>query len=342
MCFCIFSLRVISPSHLDYLLIMKVLEVIGLTTRFYTPEGVVKAVEKVSFEMWEGKTLGLVGESGCGKTVTALSIMRLMPQGEIVSGNVRYKGRELLQLPEDEIRKIRGGEIAMIFQEPLLSLNPVFTIGNQIVEAIVVHKRTSRTEAESLMIRLLELVGIPLPREMARFYPHQLSGGMRQRVMIAMAISTQPSVLIADEPTTALDVTIASQILGLLRELQSKFEMSILLITHDLGVIAEMADAVAVMYAGEIVEYAEVGHLFKKPLHPYTKGLLECLPDPVSRETYLKTIPGYVPDLRNLPPGCNFRDRCPHTMQVCRQIEPCLVEVGSGTFVSCHRVQEEL
>jgi oligopeptide/dipeptide ABC transporter ATP-binding protein len=319
---------------------MKVLEVIGLTTRFYTPEGVVKAVEKVSFEMWEGKTLGLVGESGCGKTVTALSIMRLMPQGKIVSGNVRYKGRELLQLPEDEIRKIRGGEIAMIFQEPLLSLNPVFTIGNQIVEAIVIHKKTSRTEAESLMIRLLELVGIPLPREMARFYPHQLSGGMRQRVMIAMAISTQPSVLIADEPTTALDVTIASQILGLLRELQSKFEMSILLITHDLGVIAEMADAVAVMYAGEIVEYAEVGHLFKKPLHPYTKGLLECLPDPVSRETYLKTIPGYVPDLRNLPPGCNFRDRCPHTMQVCRQIEPCLVEIGSGAFVSCHLYQE--
>ncbi len=321
---------------------MKVLEVRGLTTRFYTLEGVVKAVENVSFEMWGGKTLGLVGESGCGKTVTALSIMRLIPQGEIVSGNVRYKGRELLKLPEGEMRRIRGGEIAMIFQEPLLSLNPVFTIGNQIVEAIVVHKRTSRMEAESFMIKLLELVGIPSPREMAGCYPHQLSGGMRQRVMIAMAISTQPSVLIADEPTTALDVTIASQILELMRELQSKFKMSILLITHDLGVIAEMADAVAVMYAGEIVECAEVGHLFKKPLHPYTKGLLECLPDPVRRETYLKTIPGHVPDLRNLPSGCNFQDRCPYAIQVCKEAKPHLVDVGSGTFVSCHLYQEEL
>ena len=318
---------------------MKVLEVKDLTTRFYTPEGVVKAVEKVSFEMEDGKTLGLVGESGCGKSVTALSIIGLVSQGKVVGGSIRYKGKELLKVPEREMRKIRGSEISMIFQEPLLSLNPVFTIGSQIVEAMLIHKKVSQVEAWDLMVELLKLVGIPSPRDVARNYPHQLSGGMRQRVMIAMAISTHPSVLIADEPTTALDVTIASQILELLRELQSKFKMSILLITHDFGVIAEMAEAIAVMYAGEIVEYAGVRNLFKAPQHPYTRGLLECLPDAKRKETHLKTIPGYVPDLKKLPSGCSFQERCSYAKPICREIKPHLVEVGTGTFVSCHLYQ---
>jgi len=318
----------------------KILEIRNLTTRFHTPEGVVKAVENVSFEVQKGKSLGIVGESGCGKTVTALSIMRLVSQGSITGGSIKYKGRELLELSEDEMRKIRGGEIAMIFQEPLLSLNPVFTIENQIVEAMVLHKKTSRSEAESLTARLLALVGLPSPRETAKCYPHQLSGGMRQRAMIAMAVSTQPSVLIADEPTTALDVTIASQILELMRELQTKFKMSIILITHDFGVIAEMSETVAVMYAGEIVEYAEVGHLFRKPLHPYTKGLLSCLPDAGKRERAFKTIPGYVPDLKNLPQGCNFQNRCRHVMPLCREIEPRLTEVENNIFTACHLYED--
>ena len=314
---------------------LPILQVKELTTRFYTPEGVVKAVEAVSFTVEKGKTLGIVGESGCGKTVTALSIMRLVFGGRIVGGSVEYGGEDLLKLPEEKMRKIRGAEIAMIFQEPLLSLNPVFTVGEQIVEAMVVHNKASRAEAESSSVQLLDLVGIPSPREVVKRYPHQLSGGMRQRVMISMAISTRPSILIADEPTTALDVTIASQILELLRELQSKFGMSIVLITHDLGIVAEMADFIAVMYAGKVVEYAGVGHLFKKPLHPYTMGLLSCIPDIDKSEENLKTIPGYVPDLRNLPPGCSFQERCQYVMPVCRRIDPELTEVESGASAAC-------
>jgi oligopeptide/dipeptide ABC transporter ATP-binding protein len=298
----------------------------------------VKAVNSLSLEIYEGETLGLVGESGSGKTVTALSIMGLVPSppGRIESDRIMYRETLLTGLPEARLRKIRGKEIAMVFQEPLLSLNPVFTAGGQIVEAIAAHRPVSELEARQDMLELLRLVGIRKPAEVASRYPHQLSGGMRQRVMIAMAICAYPSILIADEPTTALDVTIASRILRLLRELQSKFKMSILLITHDFGVIAETADRVAVMYAGEIVEYAPVKNVFKEPAHPYTRGLLDCVSGIQKKEGPLHTIPGYVPDLRNLPAGCNFADRCPYAVSVCRREKPRLAEIKPDVRVACH------
>lgn len=301
----------------------KALEVRNLRTSFFTDEGEVKAVDNVSFNAYRGKTLGIVGESGCGKSVTSLSIMRLVPEppGKILGGEILYKGQDLLKLSSSEMRKIRGNEISMIFQEPMTSLNPVFTIGNQIREAIALHQRSlSKKEVQEQAIEMLRLVGIPAPEKRVEDYPHQLSGGMRQRVMIAMALSCNPSVLIADEPTTALDVTIQAQILELLKELQAKVGMALILITHDLGVVAEVADEVVVMYAGQVVEQGTVDEIFSNPKMPYTRGLLNSIP--TMEKKRLEAIPGIVPDLRNLPVGCRFQDRCSFVVDSCRSKEP--------------------
>ncbi|MEK7689061.1 MAG: ABC transporter ATP-binding protein [Deltaproteobacteria bacterium] len=314
------------------------LQVTNLHTSFFTDAGEVKAVRGVSFSIDKGKTLGLVGESGCGKSVTALSIMRLVSfPGKIVQGEIIYNGKNLLGLSEDEMRKIRGAEIAMVFQEPMTSLNPVLTIGNQISEAIILHQSLNKNEAMEKTIDVLRLVGIPSPEKRIKDYPHQLSGGMRQRAMIAMALSCNPSLLIADEPTTALDVTIQAQILELIQGLQKQFDMAMILITHDLGVVAETVDHVAVMYAGKIVEYTDTKTLFAEPLHPYTIGLLDSLPTIERTGGVLKTIPGTVPGLLNLPPGCSFYDRCPKRDAICTEHEPELVEVKKGHFVACYK-----
>ncbi len=308
----------------------KILEVKNLQTTFFTEEGLVKAVDDVSFDVYRGKTLGIVGESGCGKSVTSLSIMRLIPDppGRVTSGQILYQGRDLLKLTPEEMRKIRGNEISMIFQEPMTSLNPVFTIGNQIVEAITLHQDLSSREARNKAIEMLKLVGIPSPEKRIDDYPHQLSGGMRQRVMIAMALSCNPHILIADEPTTALDVTIQAQILDLLRDLQQKVGMALILITHDLGVVAEVADEVCVMYAGRVAERGSVREIFKNPKHPYTRGLLNSIPtlskDPTGKikKNRLETIPGIVPNLLQLPKGCRFQERCTYVTDACRGQEP--------------------
>lgn len=308
----------------------KVLEVRNLSTSFFTEEGEVKAIEDVSFSVYKGKTLGIVGESGCGKSVTSLSIMRLIPNppGKIVSGQVLYGQQDLLTLTPAQMRGIRGNEISMIFQEPMTSLNPVFTIGNQIAETVSLHQKLPRKEARNKSIEMLKLVGIPSPEKRIDDYPHQLSGGMRQRVMIAMALSCNPSVLIADEPTTALDVTIQAQILDLLLELQQKVGMALILITHDLGVIAEVAHEVLVMYAGRVVEQGKVDEIFANPKMPYTRGLLNSIPtlslDPSGRikKKRLETIPGIVPNLLHLPRGCRFQDRCSYVQEDCRKSEP--------------------
>ncbi len=308
----------------------KLLEVKGLRTSFFTEGGEVKAVDDVNFNVYRGKTLGIVGESGCGKSVTSLSIMRLIPNppGRTVGGEILYKGRDLLKLSDSEMRKIRGDEISMIFQEPMTSLNPVFTVGNQIMEAVMLHQNLSRKDARNKAIEQLQLVGIPSPEKRVDDYPHQLSGGMRQRVMIAMALSCHPQILIADEPTTALDVTIQAQILDLLRHLQEKFGMALILITHDLGVIAEMADEVAVMYAGRVVEQARVGEIFANPKMPYTRGLLNSIPvltkDPTGKvkKKRLETIPGIVPNMLELPVGCRFQERCTYVIDACKEREP--------------------
>ena len=285
----------------------------GLTTRFFTDEGVVYAVEDVSFDVPRGRTVALVGESGCGKTVTALSMLRLIadPPGRIVSGSVRMGGRDLVGLSEAEIRQVRGNRISMIFQEPMTSLNPVFTVGDQIIEALVIHRKVDKAEALRQTVAMLRKVGIPDPQQRAGEYPHQMSGGMRQRVMIAMALVCGPELLIADEPTTALDVTIQAQILDLLRNLQHEIGMSVLLITHDLGVVAEMAHHVAVMYLGRIVEEAEIRELFDNPLHPYTVGLFRSRPTLGHTGEALATIPGQVPSALAIPSGCLFHRRCP-------------------------------
>jgi oligopeptide/dipeptide ABC transporter ATP-binding protein len=288
------------------------LQVEGLTTRFFTDEGVSYAVEGVSFAIPRGRTLALVGESGCGKTVTALSILRLIPDppGRIVAGSVRLGSTDLLGLSEAEMRRVRGNRISMVFQEPMTSLNPVFTVGDQIIEAVVLHKKVGRYEATEQTIEMLRKVGIPDPEARIREYPHQMSGGMRQRVMIAMALVCGPQLVIADEPTTALDVTIQAQILDLLRALQADIGMSILLITHDLGVVAEVAHHVCVMYAGRIVEEADVQELFDNPLHPYTVGLFRSRPS-LEHRGPLAAIPGTVPSPLAIPPGCPFHPRCP-------------------------------
>ncbi len=313
----------------------KILEVKNLRTSFFTEEGEVRAVEDISFDVYRGKTIGIVGESGCGKSVTSLSIMRLIqsPPGKIIGGQILYEGRDLLTLDPAAMRKIRGNEISMIFQEPMTSLNPVFTIGDQISEAIALHQDLPKREVRNKAIEMLKLVGIPSPDKRIDDYPHQLSGGMRQRVMIAMALSCNPNVLIADEPTTALDVTIQAQILDLLRELQAKVGMAIILITHDLGVVAEMADEVVVMYAGRIAEQGTVSEIFKNPKHPYTRGLLNSIPtltkDPTGKvkKKRLETIPGIVPNLLHLPQGCRFQERCPYVIDQCRGKEPDLRQI---------------
>jgi oligopeptide/dipeptide ABC transporter ATP-binding protein len=315
------------------------IQVKNLQTSFFTPEGEVRAIDGVSFEIGEGKTLGLVGESGCGKSVTSLSIMRLIPSppGKIVGGEIIYRGRDLLKLRNEEMRKIRGNEISMIFQEPMTSLNPVFTVGNQIGEAISLHQGLGKRETRAKTIEMLRLVKIADPESRVDAYPHQLSGGMRQRVMIAMALSCNPSLLIADEPTTALDVTIQAQILELMKELQQKIGMALLLITHDLGVVAEQADHVAIMYAGRIVERASTAAIFTRPLHPYTVGLLNSLPGAAGeKKKRLDAIPGVVPSPLHLPSGCRFRDRCPRAAEICAQAEPLLEEKDPGHTAACH------
>jgi oligopeptide/dipeptide ABC transporter ATP-binding protein len=317
----------------------ELLQVRDLTTKFFTDDGVVTAADKVSFSVGEGETLGMVGESGCGKSVTSLSIMRLIqsPPGKITSGEIWFQGRDLLQMAQDEIRTIRGNKISMIFQEPMTSLNPVFTIGRQISEAVILHQKVSRREARERAIEMLRLVGIPMPERRIDEYPHQLSGGMRQRAMIAMALSCNPKLLIADEPTTALDVTIQAQILDLMRELKEKAAMSVLLITHDLGVIAEMAQRVLVMYAGQVVEEARCDELFAEPRHPYTAALLRSIPRLEAGKMRLHVIEGSVPNLLELPRGCRFHPRCGAVLDVCRVKTPALSAID-GRKVRCFRM----
>jgi oligopeptide/dipeptide ABC transporter ATP-binding protein len=309
-----------------------------LVTAFETDEGYLRAVDDVSFDVPRGRTLGIVGESGCGKSVTSLSIMRLIPSppGFIEAGEALFAGSDLFQLRESEMRSLRGNEISMIFQEPMTSLNPVYTVGAQIVEAIRLHQKVSRRSAKARAIELLDLVGIPAPAERIESYPHTLSGGMRQRVMIAMALACEPRLLIADEPTTALDVTIQAQILDLLRSLQEELGMSMIFISHDLGLMAEFAHEIAVMYAGKIVEQAETHDLFRTPRHPYTRGLLRSLPSSRNRGERLPTIPGIVPDLRALPIGCRFQDRCDLVTDICRTEEPALQQLDQGEVACFH------
>ena len=316
------------------------IEIRDLQTSFFTGEGELRAVDGVSFAIEEGRTMGLVGESGCGKSVTALSTMQLIPRsaGRIVGGEIRYRGENLLDFDEARMRRVRGNEISMIFQEPMTSLNPVFTVGTQIEEAIVLHQRLSKKDARDKAVEMLRLVKIPDPDSRVDDYPHELSGGMRQRVMIAMALSCNPSLLIADEPTTALDVTIQAQILNLIEELQEQLGMALLLITHDLGVVAEQADDVAIMYAGRIVEHATPEIIFSRPLHPYTVGLLKSIPGYGGIGETLEAIPGIVPSPLNLPDGCRFSDRCSRVEDKCRMREPELREVEAGHWVSCFLV----
>jgi len=320
------------------------LQVRDLKTYFHTEAGTAKAVDGVSFDIKEGEVLGLVGESGSGKSVTALSIIRLIPDppGKIVSGSIAYKGQDLLQLSWEDIRKVRGNEISMIFQEPMTSLNPVFTIGMQVMEVILQHNDVSRKEAFDRAVNMLELVGIPDAARRMNDYPHQFSGGMRQRVMIAIALACDPSLLIADEPTTALDVTIQAQILELMLKVKDERKnAAILLITHNLAVVAETCHRVMVMYGGKIQEIAPVRELFKNPQHPYTKGLLASLPAvDGSRHTRLQTIPGNVPSILDLPVGCKFVTRCPERLDKCFTYEPPLIEVSPGHWVRCVLVEK--
>ena len=319
----------------------RLLDVKNLKTYFFTDEGVVRAVDGVDLYIDQGETLGIVGESGCGKSVTALSIMRLIPQppGKIVEVQILYHGLDLVTIPANKLRKIRGKEISMVFQEPMTSLNPVFTCGEQIAEALRLHEGLGRRDAMDKTVEMMKLVHIANAERRVKEYPHQLSGGMRQRVMIAMALSCSPNLLIADEPTTALDVTIQAQILELLNELKSKLKMAVMLITHDMGVIAETAQRVVVMYAAKVAEEAPVGDLFKEPLHPYTQGLLRSIPRidlAATEHLRLETIPGTVPTLRgDIAPGCRFAPRCPFVKSVCTEQDPVLKEVKPGHKVSC-------
>ncbi len=300
------------------------LEIKGLQTYFYSEAGVAKAVDGVSYSILPGETLGVVGESGSGKSVTALSIMQLIPEppGEIAGGEILFNGENLLDFDVEEMRELRGNDIAMIFQEPMTALNPVYTVGDQIMEAVMLHQGKDRDAARTHAIEMIRKVGIPSPEERVDNYPHEMSGGMRQRIMIAMAMACDPKLLIADEPTTALDVTIQAQILDLIRELQKESGMSVLLITHDLGVVAETAHHVAVMYAGRVVEFGKVQSIFEHPRHPYTIGLLRSLPDMVKPGERLTTIPGTVPSAEKFPSGCRFRTRCPLAKDVCEKEVP--------------------
>jgi len=330
----------------------KLLEVKNLKTYFYTDDGIAKAVDDVSFEIDKGETLGLVGESGCGKSVSALSIMRLIPDppGKIVGGEILFKGRDILKMSEREIEDMRGNDIAMIFQEPMTSLNPVFTCGDQIDEAVMLHQKVSKEEARNRSIEMLRLVGIPAPEQRYREYPHQLSGGLRQRVMIAMALSCNPEILIADEPTTALDVTVQAQILELIKKLQDELGMGVIMITHDLGVIAEVTNRVAVMYASKVVEYSTSEEIFYNPKHPYTLGLLKSIPKLNKGHGRLSTIEGNVPAATDYPDGCHFCTRCQYADSrvytkdsKCWNIEPLLEQIdGTGVThtVACHYWKE--
>ena len=316
------------------------LEIRNLHTYFRTDEGLAKAVNGVDLVVPKGQTLGLVGESGCGKSVTALSIMRLIPDppGRIVGGEIMFEGLDLLKLTEPKMRTVRGNTISMIFQEPMTALNPVYKIGSQMAEVIQLHQKVGKAGAMERALEMLNKVGIADPEQRLNEYPHEISGGMRQRVLIAMALSSHPKLVIADEPTTALDVTIQAQILDLINVLKDEMGTSNLLITHDLGVIFEMAQWVAVMYAGKVVEYASVDDLFSRPLHPYTGGLMESIPhidQPVSPDKMLNTIPGMVPSLFEVLEGCSFQDRCNHVFDRCRSEEPLLVDVNSGHLVRC-------
>lgn len=314
------------------------LEVENLQTHFFTRAGVVQAVRGVNFQVWRGETVGIVGESGSGKSVTALSLMRLIPNppGRIVGGSVRLEGQEILTLPPRELRQIRGGKIAMIFQDPFSSLNPTMRLGDQVVEALCAHASLSAREAREKALAMFHAVRIPSPEIRFRQYPHQISGGQRQRVMIALAFSTNPALLIADEPTTALDVTVQAQIMALMADFQKRTNAAILLITHDMGLVAQMCDRVLVMYAGQIVEEGSAGQIFHAPKHPYTVGLLESLPRiDAERAARLPFIPGQPPNLADLPPGCSFADRCPKAMEACRTREPQRTEVAPGQFVRC-------
>ena len=315
----------------------KVLEVKNLKTYFYTDEGEIPAVDGVDFSLERGETLAIVGESGCGKSVTSLSILRLIatPPGKIVDGEILYNGRDLLKLSEKEMRSVRGNDISMIFQEPMTSLNPVFTVGKQIMESLIYHQNMTKEQARERAIEMLRLVDIPNPEKCINNYPYNLSGGMRQRVMIAMALACNPKVLIADEPTTALDVTIQAQILKLMAELQKKTETGIILITHDLGIVAQIARNVMAMYAGEAVEYADVRSIFKDPRHPYTIGLLKSIPSIHETQDELYTIKGMVPSPKNLPKGCLFAPRCEYATERCLQERPPLVDIGEGRKLRC-------
>jgi len=314
------------------------LSIRSLETHFFSAGKVIRALDGISFEIQEGEVFGLVGETGCGKSVTALSILRLIPfpPGKIVAGSIRFKDKDILSLSPDQMRAFRGKEISMIFQEPMTSLNPVFRIGDQMREVIMLHQRMGKAAAWEAAVRMLDRVRIPDARKVAGQYPHQLSGGMRQRVMIAMELSCRPALLIADEPTTALDVTIQAQILRLLKEMKKEMGTSILLITHDLGVVAEMCNRVAVMYAGSIVEQAEAIEIFEQPKHPYTQGLWGAIPLIDQEKESLAVIPGAVPDLGRLPQGCKFHPRCPHRFKPCDGERPPMAEVSPGRHAACY------
>ena len=318
----------------------EILRVEDLRINFITEDGIVKAIDGVSFSLRRGEVLGIVGETGCGKSVTAHAILRLLPQppAQIVGGKIIFEERNLLDLTEEEMNKIRGSGIAMIFQEPMTSLNPAFTIKEQMVDVITLHRKVDKREAIEIATSALRDVKLPQPEIVLNKYPHELSGGQRQRVMIAMALSCQPKVLIADEPTTALDVTIQAQILNLMKNLQEKYGMSVIIITHDMGVVAQISDRVAVMYAGNVVEIGDVVEVLKDPIHPYTKGLLKSIPKVENPEEKLETIPGSVPNLIDPPNGCRFHPRCPVKDEICEKEKPLLREVRAGRYVSCHVV----
>jgi peptide/nickel transport system ATP-binding protein/oligopeptide transport system ATP-binding protein len=317
----------------------ELLKVENLHVRFFSSSAVVNAVEGVSFSLKKKETLGIVGESGSGKSVTATALLRLIPSanGKITGGRIIFEGKDLLSLPEREMRNIRGNEISMIFQDPMASLNPVFTVGEQIMEAVRAHRKTTKKEAKKIAVEMLKLVGIPEAEKRISMYPHEFSGGMRQRVMIAIALACRPKLLIADEPTTALDVTVQAQILDLMKSLQEKIGTSIIMITHDLGVVWEMCDKVAVMYAGKIVESGDVRTIYNEPLHPYTWGLLKSqITSSVAKSEKLPAIPGSPPDLSKNMPGCPFADRCPFAQAICYSRKPEMKEIGDNHFVACH------
>lgn len=320
-----------------------VLEVKNLQTYFYSSEGVAKAVDGVSFTLQKGETLGIVGESGCGKSMTSLSLLRLVPSppGKIINGEILLNNTDILKLSDEELRKIRGNKISMIFQEPMTSLNPVLSVGEQIAESIRLHQGLSRKEAWQKAVDMIRLVGIPAPEKRAKQEPYQLSGGMRQRIMIAMALACTPDVLIADEPTTALDVTIQAQIIDIIQNLQKQLGMSILFITHDLGVVAEVCDKIAVMYAGQVVEEGTTDSLFEKPLHPYTNGLIQSLPKLYEDQEELSTIQGTVPSPYHYPSGCRYAERCPFATELCREKQPELLTIEPGKKVRCWMYSKE-